>query len=59
MLLGSKVGAGRTVDAYVIGEGDGVIAKFGGTTNQLFRMADTAQEGETGTGVEFGKNGNV
>lgn len=59
VFFGGVVGAGGSVDAHVVGEGDGVIAKFRGTTDEVLRMAGATEEGETGTGVEFGEDGVV
>ncbi len=55
VFLGGEVGASGAVDAHVVGEGEGAIAQFGGTVDEVLRLAGAAEEGERGTGVEFGK----
>ena len=56
VFFGGEVGAGGTVDAHVIGEGDGLVAELGGTADEVLGLAGAAEEGEGGTGVEFGED---
>ncbi len=56
---GGEVGAGGAVDTHVIGEGDGLVAEFGGTTNEFLRLAGAAEEGKGGTGVELDVDGMI
>ena len=58
-LAGGEVGAGGSVDAHVIGEGDGLVAEFGGAADEVLGMAGPAEEGEGGAGVEFGEGHEV
>ena len=55
--LGGVVGAGGSVDAHVVGEGDGVVSEFGGPEDEVLGLAGTAEEGEGGSAVEFGEDG--
>jgi len=56
VLFGGLVGAGGSVDAHVVGEGEGGVAEFGGTADEVLGMAGAAEEGEAGAGVEFGEH---
>ena len=56
VLFGGVVGAGGAVNAHVVGEGEGGVAEFGGTANEVLGMAGATKEGEAGTGVEFGEH---
>ena len=56
VFAGGKVGAGRAVEAHVIGQGDRLVAKAGGTVDEVLRSAGAAEEGEGRTGVEFGEH---
>lgn len=57
VLAGGGMGAGGSVDAHVIGNRDGRVAELGGTSDEFFRLAGAAQEGERGTGMELGEDG--
>ena len=56
VLFGGVVGAGGSVDAHVVGEGEGGVAEFGGTADEVLGMAGAAEEGEAGTSVELGEH---
>jgi hypothetical protein len=54
--FGGVVGAGGTVDAHVVGEGDGIVAELGGPADKVLGLAGAAEEGEGGSAVEFGED---
>ena len=56
MFLGGEVSTGGTVEAHVIGESNGMVAELSGTADEVLGLAGAAEEGERGTGMEFGEN---
>ena len=56
VLFGGLVSPGGSVNAHVIGKGDGIVTEFGGTADEVLRVAGATEEGEAGPGVEFGEH---
>ena len=55
VLLGGEMGTDRSVDSHMVDEGDGLVAKLSCPVDEILRLAGAPEEGEGGTGVEFGK----
>lgn len=52
---GGGVGSGGAGEAESVGDGDGGIVECGGACDHVLREAGAVEEGEGGSGVEFGK----
>ena len=51
--LGGGVGAGGSVEAVVIGEGEGGLVELGDSVGEGFGVAAASEEGEGGVGEVF------
>ena len=57
VFLGRLMGAGGAVEAHVIREGEGAVAKLCRALDHALGMTRASEKGEAGTGVEFGEHG--